>query len=323
MFKKILRLIKKYDTIVIARHIGVDPDALASQVALRDTILLAFPNKKVMAVGNGSAKFHYMGKLDKLEIDNETLLIVLDTPDQKRVDGVDVSDFAYSIKIDHHPFVEKFCDVEYIDDKAGSTCEILLEFITSCKLKMNKEIASHLFMGIVSDTNRFLFNTATPKLFRLIANLIEEYQLDDLFSLYQNLYLRPMSEVRLQGYIGENMMITPNGVGYIKITNDLINQFGVDSASAGNMINNFNFIEEIYVWVTITEDVKNDIIRIGIRSRGPVINFVAEKYNGGGHVFASGARVTSFEKALELVNELDEVCKKYKESIKEEIPNED
>ena len=39
MFRKIFKTIKKYDNIVIARHIGVDPDAMASQIALRDAIL--------------------------------------------------------------------------------------------------------------------------------------------------------------------------------------------------------------------------------------------------------------------------------------------
>ena len=51
MFKEIYKKIKKYDTIVIARHIGVDPDAMASQIGLRDSIRLTFPGKKVLAVG--------------------------------------------------------------------------------------------------------------------------------------------------------------------------------------------------------------------------------------------------------------------------------
>ena len=67
MFKEIYKKIEEYDTIVIARHIGVDPDALASQLALRDSIKLTFPNKKVSAIGTGSAKFYSIGKLDKLE----------------------------------------------------------------------------------------------------------------------------------------------------------------------------------------------------------------------------------------------------------------
>ena len=76
MFKKIYKKIEEYDTIVIARHIGVDPDALASQLALRDSIKLTFPEKKVLAVGTGSAKFFHIGRLDKLEKVNNALLIV-------------------------------------------------------------------------------------------------------------------------------------------------------------------------------------------------------------------------------------------------------
>ena len=59
MYKEIFKYIKKYNNIVIARHIGVDPDAMASQIALRDSIKLTFPEKKVLAVGNGSSKFSY------------------------------------------------------------------------------------------------------------------------------------------------------------------------------------------------------------------------------------------------------------------------
>ena len=140
MFREIYKKIEEYDTIVIARHIGVDPDALASQLALRDAIKLTFPNKKVSAIGTGSAKFYNVGRLDKLEKVENALLIVLDTPDQKRVDSVDFSSFSYMIKIDHHPFVEKFCDLEYIEDTASSTAEIIMNFIMSVDLNCDENI---------------------------------------------------------------------------------------------------------------------------------------------------------------------------------------
>ena len=99
MFKKIFKVIKKYDSIVIARHIGVDPDAMASQIGLRDAILNTFPNKKVYAVGAGSAKFPYIGKLDRFDGEySNTLLIILDTPDKRRVDCENIDSFAYKIK---------------------------------------------------------------------------------------------------------------------------------------------------------------------------------------------------------------------------------
>lgn len=314
MYKKLLKTIKRYDTIVIARHIGVDPDALCSQLALRDAIRLNFPEKKVIAIGTGSQKFAHIGKLDKLEKVDNALLIVTDTPDKKRIDSAVLSDFSYIVKVDHHPFVEDFGGLEIINDQASSACEIIMELLMQMKLVLNSSIAELLYMGLVSDSNRFLFDSSTSHLFSLISYYLDKYPFD-LSKCYQKLYLRPLNEVRLEGYISLNMTVTENGLGYIPITDAIIQKYGVDSASAGNMINNFNFIKEVLVWVTMTEDVKNDQIRISIRSRGPVINQVAEKYHGGGHKFASGVRVKTMEEAMKIIDDLEQVLIEYQSEV--------
>ena len=111
--------------------------------------------------------------------------------------------------------------------------------------------------------------------------------------------------------VEQNMTVTEHGVAYIKITDDIINKFKVDASSAGNLVNNLNYIEEALVWMTISEDVKNELIKISIRSRGPEINKIAENYNGGGHKLASGARVKNKEEVDFLINELDRACQEY------------
>lgn len=317
MFKKIFREIKKYDTIVIVRHIGVDPDALASQLALRDSIRLTFPNKKVLAFGSGTSKFTFIGKLDKVEPVSNALLIILDTPDRKRVDGVQLDDYESIVKMDHHPFIEKLGQIEYIEETASSTCEIIMDFIASTKLVCNEQIARQLYIGLISDSNRFLFDTCTSKTFALVSRYLAEFPFS-IRDVYQKLYLRPLAEVRFEGYISQNMIVTDHGVSYIILTDDILNKFKVDSAAAGNMINNFNFISEILVWVTVTEDIKNENIRISIRSRGPEINKVAESHHGGGHKFASGVKTTTLEEAKLIIRELDEVTKKYIDTLEEE-----
>lgn len=312
-FKQIYKKIKKYDSIVIARHLRVDPDALASELALKEIILNTFPNKKVYAVGIHASKFKYMGNLDKINesIASNSLLIVLDTPDYKRVDVEYFNHFKDSIKIDHHPFTETFCKMEYIDENASSTCEIILDLTYNTKLKLEKHQAELLFLGIVSDTNRFTTINTSFKTFDLIHKLIKDTGIK-FSNLFENLYMRPLSEVKLQGYISQNLVVTENGFAYIKVNEDIIKEFGVDSASPGNMINNFNYINEILAWAFITEDKKNDIIRITMRSRGPVINDIASMFNGGGHERASGARVKTQEEVDKLIHELDNRCKDYR-----------
>lgn len=315
--KQIIKKIKEYDNIVIARHIGPDPDALASEIALRDIIKLTYPKKNVFAVGNSVSKFKYFGELDRIDdtkLDNP-LLIVLDVPNISRIDGIKYSNYNYVIRIDHHPNVEDIAQLEFVNEHASSTCELITEMIYSSKLKINRHIAENLFLGIVTDSDRFLLSYTTPKTFKLVTKLIEDFNLE-ISKLYDLLYIRPINEVKFQSYIALNMIITENNFGYIKLNKKIIDEFGVDSSSASNMINNFNYIKELYCWAFSSFDEKNEIYKINIRSRGPIINDVAQKYNGGGHIFASGARIKEENEVDMLFKDLDERTAQYKNSLK-------
>ncbi len=314
LFRKIYKYIKKFNTIVIARHRGPDPDALGSQLALRELIINKFTKKHVYAVGGYATRFRFMGALDKIEdIDyDDTLLIVLDTPDKKRVDIDNLDNYKNIIKIDHHPVIDSYADIEFIDDDASSTCQLILEFWFSNRLNINNNIAIKLLLEIVSDTGRFMHSYTSRETLNLVTKLINKTNLN-FTSLYEPLYMRPLSEVRFQGYIYENIEVTDNGVAYIEITDDILKEYDVDSASAGNIISELKCINEIIVWIFLTEDKKNDIIRANIRSRGPAINEIASKYGGGGHKFASGVRLDNWENASLLVEDLDKLVSDYKE----------
>lgn len=315
LYKQIYKQIKKYDTIVIARHIGADPDALASSIALKEIILNTFPNKEVLVVGNPAARFKFMGMLDKITdeiFDKRKLLIVTDTPDAKRIEGADPEKYDYVIKIDHHPFVEKYADLEWIDDKASSASQMIIELVFNSRLKLTKSAAEKLFVGIVADTGRFMYDYTSIKTFDLVSKLIKKTNID-FTKLYLPLNLRSYKDIKFLGYISMNLNITENGLGYIKIDEEILKEFEVDAATAGNLINNLDHISEVLVLIFCTKDVGNDYIRCSIRSRGPAINLVASKHNGGGHALASGAKPKTFEDTDVLITELDELCRKYKE----------
>lgn len=313
IYKQIFKVIKKYNTIVIARHIGADPDALGAQFALKNIILRLFPDKKVYAVGNPASRFKFFGNNDKLDdIDtNKSLLIVVDTPDLKRIDGANPNEFEYVIKIDHHPIIDKFGNIEIIDDNACSASQLILEFVFTNKIELNKVEAELLFLGIVGDTDRFLHDYTSAKTFELITRLIKETDID-FTSLYKNLYHRPLAEVRFEGYIYNNLNITDNGVAYIKLTDKIMKEYGVDSAAAGNMINDLKFVDEIVIWIFLSEDIKSNLIRANIRSVGPYVNEIASKFGGGGHIYASGARLKTWEEADNLIEAYDTLMKNYK-----------
>ena len=317
--KIILRKIKQYETIVIARHIGPDPDAICSQIALRDFILDNYPKKKVYAVGSGVSKFKKYGLLDK--VDNKSLknvlLITLDVPNFYRVDGIEDLKFKEIIKIDHHPFEEEFGIIEWIDEEACSTCQMITKMILKSNLKLSNNVASNLFCGIVSDSDRFLLSYTTLETFKIVTCLLERTKIP-FHELYAKLYERPMEEIRFHGYIATNLDVTPNGFASIIIDDDVIKKYNVDASTASNMINDFNFIKDINVWSFVTYDEKNKLYKVNIRSKGPVINEIASKYHGGGHKFASGVRTPNKEDIDNLFKDLDLECQKYNEMKQEQ-----
>ena len=314
IYKQVFEKIKEYDNVVIARHIGADPDALGSQFALKNIILELFPDKKVYAVGNPASRFKFFGSQDKIDNlnTNKSLCIVLDTPDIKRIDGADINNFEFVIKIDHHPIINKYANIEIIDDNACSSSQLILEFVYENNISLSESCAEKLFLGIVGDTDRFLHDYTSPRTFELVTRLLKDTNID-FTKLYGYLYQRPIAEVRFEGYIYQNLTLTENGVAYVKLTDKLMKEYGVDSAAAGNMINDLKFVNEITVWVFLSEDIKSNLIRANIRSVGPYVNDIATKYGGGGHKYASGVKLKSWEEADKLIKDLDIITKEYKQ----------
>lgn len=311
IYKQIYKEIKKAKKIVIARHIGPDPDALGSSLGLKELIINTFPEKEVYVIGNPTNKFKFMGLLDKFTEDMYNgLLIVTDTPDSKRVDGLNPKQFKKSIKIDHHPFVEKICTIEWIDDTASSASQMIAELALKTKLKINTTVAELLYTGIIADTNRYMFAYTSPKTFIISSELLKQTNLD-ITKIYNNLYMRPYKEIKFQGYLSQNFNINEDKVGYIIINDEILNEYEVDAATAGNMINNFNHIKEMLIWVTFTYDKDLKSYRTSIRSRGPIVNEVAAKFGGGGHIYASGARIKEEDQMEQLIKQLSEVSKEY------------
>lgn len=319
--KKIYRKIKQYDVIVIARHTSPDPDAIASQIALRDSIKLTFPKKEVYAVGTSVAKFKYYGVLDRIDettFTKNSLLIACDVPNTSRIDGVDKDAFTEILKIDHHPSDEEFGECDWVDETSSSTCQMIIELLLSTPLKYDRKIAENLYLGVVSDSDRFLISYTTAKTFYLVAELIKKTQID-FTHLYSYLYERPIEEIKFHGYLSENLTITPHGLAYINIDSETLKRYNVDPATPSNMINDFSNIKDVYVWIFVTFDEKNDIYKVNIRSKGPIINEAASNYGGGGHKMASGIRTKNKEDIAKLIDDLDKICEEYQESLKAKI----
>ena len=312
LYKKIVKIIKDYETIVLARHISPDPDAIASQIALRDAIRLTFPEKKVYAVGAGVHKFKYLGNLDKVDVNEleNALLIVLDVPNFIRVDGIAGLKYQAILKIDHHPAEDIIGDVDWTDEAMSSTCEMIADLIMNTKLVMDQKIAENLYIGMVFDSDRFLLQNTSRETFKTVYELLTVSNID-FIPLYNNLYERSFIEEKFRAFIINHLKISENNFGFIYVSAEDLKKYNVESSIVSNQVNDFYFIKELICWMFVVYDERNDIYKANIRSRGPVINEVASKYNGGGHKFASGCRSKDYQQMEDLAKDLDEACRKY------------
>ncbi|WP_282141427.1 DHH family phosphoesterase [Cytobacillus oceanisediminis] len=310
MKQKILDEIKKYETIIIHRHVRPDPDAYGSQGGLAEILKASFPEKSILTVGKEEETLHYMRRLDEVSDDtyNGALVIVCDTANAERICDDRYGTGNKLIKIDHHPNMDPYGDMMWVDTDASSTSEMIYEFYLFGKdqgLKMSDEAARLLFAGIVGDTGRFLYPSTTEKTFAYAGELIHyNFSRPELFD---KMYELDANIVKLKGYVLQNFEMRGSGAAVMILKKELLEEFQAVPSKASLLVSVLGDVKGIKAWVFFIEE--RDQIRVRFRSKGPIINEVARKYNGGGHPLAAGASIYSWEEMESVVRDLEDVCK--------------
>ncbi|MCM2675275.1 DHH family phosphoesterase [Alkalicoccobacillus plakortidis] len=307
MKQAILEKISKYNTIIIHRHVRPDPDALGSQLGLAAILKEAYQNKNIYTVGESEPSLLFLGEMDTItdEEYNGALVIVCDSANQERISDDRFRLGAELIKIDHHPNEEPYGDVVWVDVSASSTSEMIVELVEgSRELSLSKSSALLLYAGIVGDTGRFRYPNTKPETLRRTALLLEQdIEVNDF---YAELYKRDLRMTRLEGYVLQHFEIHHGCVGVMKLRSDVLETFDVTSNESSQLVNTFSSVEGLMVWVFFVEEA--DRIRVRLRSRGPIINGIAQEHQGGGHTLASGATAYSWEETDEIISKLIKVC---------------
>ena len=306
MYKNVIKLIERYNRIIIHRHSKPDGDALGAQLGLKAIIQENYPQKKVYVVGDMTNRYAFMGEMDNIpdSFYSDALAIVCDSSEQFLINDERYKKAEKLIKLDHHLYREKFGDVEVVDESFESCCGLIADIAFSNKLKVNKEAATNLYIGMVTDSGRFRFDSTTPRTFNLAAKLLESDI--DLLDIYGNLYNDDLETVLLRAKYTLKMKLTKHNVAYIMTTKEEVKESDVDIFTISrSMVNTMAGIKGIDIWANFTEDPNMSGVFVEIRSNKYNINPIAVKYGGGGHAKASGATVSSFDEAYQLLNDLD------------------
>lgn len=308
MIKEIVKKIKKYQNIIIYRHVNPDYDAFGSQFGLYEILKQSFADKHIYLAGEFTSdlvkKYQYQNDFVLPDFQNPVLGIVLDTANHQRIDGESYQQCEELIKIDHHIVVDPYGVINYEDPTASSCSQMVGMLVRDSEdLKINALAARHIYMGIIGDTNRFYYNSTDQRTFEVASYLYK--QGIDLSDIYQTMYLKSAKELDVNCFILNHYQVYDDIAYYILKDEDL-NQLGITRERGSDYVNIFSQIEDFKVWMAITENKVSHNWRVSIRSRETSINQIAGKYNGGGHAFASGATLDSLDQLSSLLNDLKE-----------------
>ena len=310
-FDEIYAKIKEYPTIIIHRHISPDPDAIGSQAGLARAIKLAFPDKKVLCAGGDVGDLGWINTMDDVKDGDYqgALAITVDTADTPRVSDQRFKTADFVIKMDHHPNVDPYGVMNYVDENKPAASEIIADFILTEKLPLTAEVAYPIFAGIVGDTGRFMYPETSAHTFEIAAQLSKTGI--DTNEICRNVSEVSLQEARLQNAVLNLMHVDPSGAAYATISQKQLKELGVTTEQANVTVSTPGRIKGIKAWNVFVE-LADGTYRVHYRSKGPVINQLAQNHNGGGHALASGAKAKDQAEVKQIFDELIAVTKQYR-----------
>ncbi|WP_426461021.1 DHH family phosphoesterase [Mycoplasma hafezii] len=299
--------LEKYDSIVIFHHIRPDGDCLGSQFGLKELLETNFPNKKVYAIGDAKGSFPFLDlKMDEIpsdEVLKESLGVVVDANFKERIECREVLDknlFKQVIRIDHHPNDDDLGEscIRWVDSSYTAADEMVTEIAVVNNWKITKRAANLLYLGINTDSGRFLFNNTCSRTLNLAAKLYDA-GLDSDF-IHTNLATVTLDDLKFNAWLLSTLK-TRDGVAYIQNSLEDTKRFG-KTPQTSVRVNAIANIEGYPFWVQFTEE-EDGRIRVEFRSNGPIVRNVAVKWGGGGHERASGAIINSFDDVEKVIDD--------------------
>tara|TARA_B100001939_G_scaffold346334_1_gene364890 strand:- start:530 stop:1540 length:1011 start_codon:yes stop_codon:yes gene_type:complete len=303
--KSVTKLFSEKRNIIFIPHSSPDADALGSCLALyhffnqENEVNIISPNEytEILNFLPGSENIlNYETDKEKCEniFNKGNVIFTLDFNSLSRARNLSSlisKSSATTIMIDHHENPNNYADITISNSRMSSTCEMVYDFICSIdKSKIDNNIATCIYTGIVADTGSFRFPSTTSKTLKVGSELINHgVNVTEIFEKLHNNF--QFKRLKLLGSAINNFKkIEGLPVVYTSITE---NDQKVNDFKKGDSEGFVNFglsVADILCSVLFIEKKDEGLIKISFRSKGDFkVNIFASKFfNGGGHEHASG-----------------------------------
>jgi phosphoesterase RecJ-like protein len=209
------------------------------------------------------------------------------------------SDGGCTINLDHHPGNDNFGSLNLVVPTASSSAELVMRLLQDCGVRIDRDIATCLWTGVVTDTGRFQYSNTSPETLRLAAELLElGVPAPDLASeIWGSL---PFGYLKLLGIVlGRAELAADAGLVYSWVGLEDLEVTGTNLDEAEGLIEALRSTRDADVAAIFKQQEDGDF-RVSLRSKGPrSVGQIARARGGGGHELAAGFTTGDVATAVE------------------------
>jgi bifunctional oligoribonuclease and PAP phosphatase NrnA len=304
---------------VLASHVRPDGDAIGSQLAMAYALRALGKDVRLVNGDQPPTPLLVFPGVSDIEVRSELkdpgdAVIVMECGDLART-GVQGLERGFVINIDHHPGNTMYGALNWFDLTAAACGEMVFELIDELGVPLTKEIATHVYIAILTDTGSFHYSNITPRTFEICRRCVEAGVEPPAVarSIFDS---NNLGRLKLFGAVLSKMELDGSGrLATVFVDQQLARDCGGTYEDTEGLINLPLTVKEIQAVVFFKENGPDDW-RISMRSKGNIdINAVAKQFGGGGHKNASGCSARGKFEDLKTL-----FCEKIMEQIEAASP---
>lgn len=292
--ERILRTLEGEPGFLITFHLRPDGDALGAGLGLALWLRGRGAEVRVVSPRGVPAQYRSLPGADTVDPSfppqAPEILVVLDTPELRRTGIAErsVADARLVMNVDHHPDNAMFGQLNLVDSDASSTALLVYEILSQSEHQIGADVASLLYVGVMTDTGGFRFGNTDARTFGAAAALVDLGANASLLAtrVYGE---QPLGRLKLLGMVLASAQRALDGrVSVMYLTEDMATATGADGDEIEGLASYGRLLEGVQVALLLREEQSR--IRVSLRSNGDAdVNLIAGRLGGGGHRAAAGA----------------------------------
>ncbi|MEK6630690.1 MAG: bifunctional oligoribonuclease/PAP phosphatase NrnA [Acidobacteriota bacterium] len=289
---RVCEALRRYDRFVVTSHVRPDGDSVGSALALASALNAIGKQARVINRDRAPAPLCEFPGVARIELGEEAgdgidAVVVLECGDLERT-GLRGLDRVPLINVDHHPGNTGYGEVQWFDGTAAACGEMVYDIVTELGAPITPDMATQLFVAIVTDTGSFRYPGVSPRTFRTCARLLEAGA-DPVLTARRLFDSNTIGRLRLQGAVLQAMEIHESGqIALLYLADAALASTGGTLEETDGLINLPLSVKAIRA-VAFFKQAEDGQYRVSLRSKGDIdVGRVARGFGGGGHRNAAG-----------------------------------